>query len=715
MATLVLTTVGGIVGGPVGAALGGLLGGVIDRRLLGPKRREGPRLTELAVQTSSYGTRIPRLFGRMRVAGTVFWATDLVERRGRSGGGKGRAAADYSYSANFAVLLSARPILGVGRIWADGKLLRGAAGDWKARTGFRLHLGGEEQAANPLIASAEGAGTPAARGCAYAVFEGLELADFGNRIPSLTLEVIADDGPVGVGAIARELGAEVDAEVAATLDGFAATGGSVRAVLEALATAGGASVSTRGSRVRLRDRPGRVVELEDAGVSAGERAARRGRVLAPADTVPRVVTVAHHDPARDWQVGIQRAARPGAGGRTEAVELAAAMGADAAKTLAGAVLARGEAGRVRRTLSLGPAGLAVEPGDGARIRGEAGLWRVVATECERGAVAVELVAVEPGTVRATASAGRVLGAPDRVAGATVMHAFEWPAEGERGAGPRIGVIAVGGAGWRSAALLWSMDGGASWTEAGATAAPGVLGTVEVPPVPAPATLVDRRSAVVIALPGHMELGEADAAAIDAGANLAFLGEKLVQFGRATPLGGGRWRLGELRRGRFGTEAALPAGVGARFALLDGDAVRSIELPPGAIGRELRVLASGVGDAGGPVEARLAVTGRSVVPPAPVHLRAVPTADGGALVGWVRRSRMGWNWVDGADAPLGEEREAWEARVTRADGSERVATLDRPGLRVEPAERAGGAAAVTVRQVGDRGLGGAASIVVPGHG
>jgi hypothetical protein len=613
------------------------------------------------------------------------------------------------------VLLSARPILDVRRIWADGKLLRGAAGDWKARTGFRLHPGGEDQAVDPLIASAEGAGAPAARGQAYVVFEGLELADFGNRIPSLTFEVVADAGPVRVDAIARALGDEVDADVAMTLDGFAGTGGSVRAVLEVLARAGGASVAARGSRVEMRDRPGRVLALADAGVAAEGRVARRRRTLAPADTVARVVTVAHHDPARDWQLGVQRAVRPGTGGRTEAVELPAALGADAAKTLAEAVLARGEAGRVRRTLSLGMAGLAVRPGDGVRIAGEAGLWRVVATECERGANMVELVAVEPETMPVAASAGRVLGAPDRVAGATVLHLFERPAEADRGAGPRIGVVAAGGAGWRSAALLYSVDDGASWTEAGATAIPAAIGVVEVPPADAPATLVDRRSAVVVTLPGHMELGDADTAAIGAGANMALVGEELIQFGRATPLGGGRWRLEELRRGRFATEGASPAVAGARFALLEADAVRTIELPLSAIGRELRVLASGVGDPGGPVEARLVVGGRSVLPLAPVHLRAAPAADGGATVAWVRRSRAGWGWVDGVDAAVGEEREAWDVRVVRADGSVRVAALGVPELAIAAAERASGPVSVTVRQLGDLGLGRAATVVVPGGG
>ena len=708
MATLVLTAVGGAIGGPVGAALGGLLGQAADARVFAPKRRDGPRLAELRVQVSSYGTQIPRLFGTMRVAGTVFWATDLVERRDRQGSGKGRPGTTrYSYLANFAVLLSARPIRRVGRVWADGRLIRGQAGDWKVRTGFRVHRGGEDQAVDPLIASAEGQ-APAVRGCAYLVFEGLELAEFGERIPSLTFEVVADEGPVRADAMVRELAPEMAADCALALEGFAAAGGSVAGVLDVLAKASGAIVGG----LSMRDAPAGTVELADAGVSADGRGVRRGRALAPADTVPRVVMVAHYDPARDWQLGVQRAARPGVGGRTEAVEMPAALSADAAKALAGAMLARAEAGRVRRTVRLGTEGLGVRPGDGVRITGEAGLWRARSVEVERLAVTVELepVAAEPTPV--AASPGRVLASPDRVIGSTALDLFELPAMSGIGAGglsgPRLSVAASGGAGWRGAALLYSLDGGASWVPAGTTAGPAVMGVVEVPPVPAGAALIDLVSEPVVRLPAHMALHDADGAALDAGANLALIGDELVQFGRAEPLGGGRWRLGRLLRGRYATEGAA---AGTRFVLIEPDALAAIELGPEAIGRELRVLATGVGDGDGPAEALAVVTGRSVLPPAPVHLRVEELADGGARVTWVRRSRAGWRWIDGADAPLGEEREAWEVRVDRSDGSARGESLSSAVLTIAAAERAG-AVAVSVRQRGDWGLGAAARVVAP---
>ena len=103
---------------------------------------------------------------------------------------------------------------------------------------FRLHLGSEGQGVDPLIASAEGAGNaPAYRGLAYVVFENLQLADFGNRIPSLSFEVIADEGDVSVGAIITDLtGAGITADCPTAVAGYAAFGDSVRGAIETIAS-----------------------------------------------------------------------------------------------------------------------------------------------------------------------------------------------------------------------------------------------------------------------------------------------------------------------------------------------------------------------------------------------------------------------------------------------------------------------------------------------
>jgi hypothetical protein len=686
MATLVLTAVGTALGGPIGGALGALAGNALDRSVLGSgRRREGPRLSDLRVQVSQYGAPIPQLFGTMRVAGTVIWATDLIEERATSGGGKGRpTTTQYSYRANFAVLLSGRPIAGVGRIWADGQLLRGAGGDWKAGTGFRLHLGGEEQAPDPLIASVEGAGrTPAHRGCAYAVFEGLELARFGNRIPSLSFEVIADPAPVGAGAIARALAPEVAGAPALALDGYAAAGGSVRAALEGLAEAAGAWWSPEGGGLALRDAVAPATEV-------AADPARDAREVAAADATPAVVNLSYYDPARDWQAGLQRARRAG-NGATLAIELPAALSAGAAKGIAEAALRRAEAGRTRRTLSMGLNALALKPGEVVRVAGEAGRWRLEAVTLDLEGARLELRPLAPGIGAATASPGRALPAPDRPAGETVLHAAELPAlDDALLSQPRLLVWASGsGAGWRRGGLLMSLDSGASWADAGGTAAPAVMGVVEVAPGPGTAALIDSVSRPVVRLlRPDMVLTDADPARLDAGANLALIGGELIQFGRAEPLGAGRWRLSELWRGR--RAMAGPVAAGDRFVLIEADTTRVLDLPLAALGGTVRLLASGVGDAD-PVEAAVEVTGVSVAPPPPVALRV----DGDA-VRWTRRSRAGWRWLDRVDAPLGEEREAYRVTVASAEGV-RELEVDAPAMVLTPGERAD--ATVTVRQRG----------------
>jgi hypothetical protein len=207
MAALVLSVAGAAVGavfGPVGAIAGriagALAGNMLDRALFAPDRNvQGPRLADLDVMASTEGAPVPRVYGRARLAGQVIWATrlqEVVSTRTQSAGGKGGGmgggsvtTTTYSYYANFAVGLCEGEIGHVGRIWADGKLL-----DVSGLT-LRVHRGREDQAADGLIVAKEGAANaPAYRGLAYVVFERLPLADFGNRIPQLSFEIVR---PIG--------------------------------------------------------------------------------------------------------------------------------------------------------------------------------------------------------------------------------------------------------------------------------------------------------------------------------------------------------------------------------------------------------------------------------------------------------------------------------------------------------------------------------------
>lgn len=711
MATLILTAVGTAVGGPIGGAVGAILGQRADSEIFKPKGRQGPRLGDLAVQTSSYGTAIPQLFGSMRIAGTVIWATDLKEDRTSAGGGKGRPkTTSYSYSASFAVALSARAIQGVGRIWADGKLLRGAGGDFKTATGFRLYRGSEDQAVDPLIASIEGIGrTPAFRGIAYALFENFQLADYGNRIPSLTFEVAADPGPVTIGAIAEMLsdGAVLDGGTPA-VNGYAASGDSVRGAIEALADVMPVSLVDEGARLRMAAGPGVAALLDlgdEAAAAIGGASEFRRRA---AGTIPAEVSLTYYDVARDHQAGLQRASRGGASLRADQRSLAASLDAVAAKAFAEHRLAALWTGRATATVNLPPSRLAVRAGSHLRILERPGLWKVTRSSLERMVVSLELVQVPPRGAGDTLSAspGQPIAQLDRPHGPTTLILLDMPLGDDFGAsGPHL-LVAAGGAeeGWRRAELTASYDGGATWQAAGSTAAPAVIGTSLSVLGPGGSALIDRQGSVEIVLLNEaMWLEGRSDAALVAGANIAAIGDELIQFGEAEALGGGRFRLSRLLRGRRGTEWASGGHVqGEAFLLIERQSLAVLEPPPGTIGGEARLIGHGIGDPEQGAVLSLGMTGEAARPPSPVHLRATRLRNGDLDIAWVRRSRLGWTWVSGSDTPLGEESERYELTL-RGAGFERSMTLSAPGFRYTLAEQAAdgltGALSVTVVQIG----------------
>jgi len=202
MATILLQAAGAFLGGvlgPIGSALGSaagaMLGYTLDRALIGSlEHHEGPRLSGPRPFSAEEGAGLPRVYGTMRVGGTMIWATRFeedsrTERRGAKGGPR---VTTYSYFANAAFALCEGEIAGVRRVWADGREL-----DLDGIE-FRVHRGTATQAADPLILAKQGSGNaPAYRGTAYIVFERLPLETFGNRVPQFQFEVMRPVGGLG--------------------------------------------------------------------------------------------------------------------------------------------------------------------------------------------------------------------------------------------------------------------------------------------------------------------------------------------------------------------------------------------------------------------------------------------------------------------------------------------------------------------------------------
>ncbi|HAR51615.1 MAG TPA: host specificity protein, partial [Roseovarius nubinhibens] len=226
MATIVLSAAGAAIGGSIGGSVlglssaaigrfaGGLIGRSLDQRLMGQGSDvvETGRVNRLRLTGAGEGDAVAQVFGRMRLAGQVIWATEFrqdVTVSGGGGGGKGRprpaqpTTRSYSYSLSLAIAICEGEITHLGRVWADGDEIAPDS------ITMRVYRGTRDQLPDPCIEAVEGAGSvPAYRGIAYVVIEDLDLGQFANRVPQFTFEVARPapaEAPGGASAPAQGL------------------------------------------------------------------------------------------------------------------------------------------------------------------------------------------------------------------------------------------------------------------------------------------------------------------------------------------------------------------------------------------------------------------------------------------------------------------------------------------------------------------------------
>jgi hypothetical protein len=259
--------------------------------------------------------------------------------------------------------------------------------------------------------------------------------------------------------------------------------------------------------------------------------------------------------------------------------------------------------------------------------------------------------------------------------------------GELPDGPRLWIAGAGvSAGWRRAGVTISLDDGASYEPIGLLPAPVAMGrAVSVLPA-ARAAGWDRLGTVEVELIADtMWLESRIETAVLAGANLALLGDEIIQFAVAQALGNRRFRLSGLLRGRRGTDLAVGTHVAnERFVLLDQGAMLALPLPLERQGQTVLLRATGAGDAAAlPVAANLG--GAAIRPLLPVHLSWRRQA-GQLHLAWIAQSRAGFGWPDLADVPIGESRLAFRAVLRDAAGIVAEAELNEPSWTL--ADRAG---------------------------
>jgi hypothetical protein len=152
--------------------------------------------------------------------------------------------------------------------------------------------------------------------------------------------------------------------------------------------------------------------------------------------------------------------------------------------------------------------------------------------------------------------------------------------------------------------------------------------------------------------------------------------EILQFAQASLVGPSSYELSKLLRGRLGTEHAMrsPLPAGARVVVLDA-AIAQLEAALSERG-QARFYRWGPPDLdlNDPAWQQTTFTLRAVglMPWSPVRIHGERNGSGDLTVTWVRRTRFGGVWADGADVPLNEETEIYEIDIL--DGLSVVRTL-----------------------------------------
>jgi hypothetical protein len=320
---------------------------------------------------------------------------------------------------------------------------------------------------------------------------------------------------------------------------------------------------------------------------------------------------------------------------------------------------------------LGPRYLYLAPGDTVLLPTPAGSLSVRIQQMDLalpGPIRITGVLDDAAVLVQSAAGGALTTPPAAVMDTLTTTLVAWSGNALRDAdAASIGFYAVANAGasgyWPGAALYLSLDAGASYQLIGSINSGPAIGTalsaLAAGTEPGPFDTTNTVDISLIAGDAPTSTSDAD---VTAGANLAILGDEVIQFATVTPLTGTTYRLSRLLRGRRGTDGRWSEHrVGERFALLDASAVREV-LGGGAFSSQviLKAVTSGTAIAAAtPVP--LSIRGEEAKPYAPCHLAATRLA-GDITLTWTRRSRTGAGLPSGATVPLGETTEAYAVSV-----------------------------------------------------
>lgn len=194
--------------------------------------------------------------------------------------------------------------------------------------------------------------------------------------------------------------------------------------------------------------------------------------------------------------------------------------------------------------------------------------------------------------------------------------------------------------WTGALIELSLDGGLNYIDSMSSDTDSIMGVLEAALPDHPQAFPDlvHTLAVNIVTP-YAEFDEYDLAGLLNKANLAIVGDELIQFGQADEVSEGHWELSLLLRGRKGSQTQSHA-IGTRFVLLEPTALGIIPASIADIGRTYTFRATSFSESEDTATVvSMTYTGQSQREREPSYLRA--RVDGSnAIVTWQGVGRLG---------------------------------------------------------------------------
>jgi hypothetical protein len=160
-----------------------------------------------------------------------------------------------------------------------------------------------------------------------------------------------------------------------------------------------------------------------------------------------------------------------------------------------------------------------------------------------------------------------------------------------------------------------------------------------------------------------------------GANVAVIGNEIVQFKNAELIALKTYRLSGFLRGQKGTENEIPNhSADERFIIVNALAWKRPSTTYADLGLARfykAVTVNGLVTEATPIQ--FTNTGNALRPYAPVHLGAGRNGDG-ATIKWIRRNKVQGDWIDNSDIPMTELTERYEVEIWNNNFTELKRTL-----------------------------------------